>query len=268
MRTVAVLACRNEAAYLPTCLHHLASNGIEFAIVDNGSTDQSVEIARSAEFKPFLVDIVSVPFTGVFELETMLRAKKSLADSVQSDWVMNLCPDEVPHANRQDVPLSEEIARFDRAGFNVVNFDEFVFLPVTGDWKEGRRGWQDLRHYYFFEPTPVRQMRLWKSGCGFSNVAHGGHRLDGVTRIAPESLALRHYIFRDQDHAFAKFPNRRFAERELARGWHLNRLGYPRENYRLPAVERLEVLAHPSSCSLSRARPWKKHYWDFRAEPA
>lgn len=262
------MACRNEAAYLPTCLHHLAMNGIEFAIVDNGSTDHSIEIARSAEFKPFLVDVRSVAFTGVFELETMLRAKAALVESIAADWVMNVCPDEILHPNRQGTTLAQEIAEFDRAGFNVVNFDEFVFLPVASDWQEGCRGWQAMHHYYFFEPARFRQMRLWKKGKGFTNVRHGGHRLDGEKNFAPESLVLRHYIFRDQQHAFDKFTHRRFADQELARGWHANRHGHPRENYLLPASDRLEVLSNPSSFALSRTLPWKKHYWDHRPRPA
>lgn len=43
MRIVAVMACRNEAAYLPTCLHHLVAQGVDFAVVDSDSTDESVE---------------------------------------------------------------------------------------------------------------------------------------------------------------------------------------------------------------------------------
>ncbi len=262
------MACRNEATYLPTCLHHLATNGIEFAIVDNGSTDHSLDIARSAEFKPFLVDVLSVPFNGVFELETLLRAKMSIADSVAADWVMNVCPDEILHSNRQDTTLAQNLAEFDRAGFNVVNFDEFVFLPLESDWQEGCRGWQAMRHYYFFEPARLRQMRIWKKGKGLTNVRHGGYRLDGEKSFAPESLVLRHYIFRDQQHALDKFTHRRFAEQELARGWHSNRHGYPQDNFLFPPAARLEMLPRPDSFALSRERPWKKHYWDHRPAPA
>lgn len=263
MRIVAVMACRNEAAYLPTCLHHLVSNGIEFAIVDNDSTDDSLSIARSAEFKPYLVDIRRVPFSGEFALEPLLGAKLALAESVRTDWVMNICPDEILHPNRTGTTLAQEVALFDQAGFNVVNFDEFVFLPVDRPWLAGHRGWPEMRHYYFFEPGRFRQMRLWKAGQGFSNVNHGGHRLDGAKRFAPESLALRHYIFRNQAHAQEKFPRRRFAPEELARGWHRNRNGFAPERFHFPSPETLETLDQPSSLALSRAKPWRRHYWEL-----
>lgn len=262
------MACRNEADYLPTCLHHLVRNGLEFAIVDNGSTDGSISIARSAEFRPFLVDVRHAPFNGTFELDMLLQAKRALAESIGADWVMNICPDEILHPNRQGTTLAEEVAQFDRAGFNVVNFDEFVFLPVERAWQNGHRGWPDMRHYYFFEPSRFRQMRLWKPGQGLSNVRHGGHRLDGDKRFAPESLVLRHYLFKSQQHAFEKFPQRHFAPEELARGWHRNRHGYPPAQYAFPPIDRMDVLDHPESTALSRARPWKKHYWEHREAAA
>jgi glycosyltransferase involved in cell wall biosynthesis len=262
MRIVAVMACRNEAAVLPTCLHHLVKNGIDFAIVDNNSTDDSLDIAHSAEFRNHLVDLKRVPYEGIFQLEPLLEAKMALAESISADWAMNICPDEILHPNREGTTLVEEVEYFDKSGFNVVNFDEFVFLHMSEPWVEGLRDWPISQHYYFFEPIRFRQMRLWKKGQGFSMVRHGGHRLDGDNlRFAPESLVLRHYIFRNQAHAYEKFTNRNFSEKELAHGWHRNRHGIPKENYKFPNPDALEVLVRADSFALSRAHPWRKHYW-------
>jgi glycosyltransferase involved in cell wall biosynthesis len=263
MKIVAVMACRNEAAYLATCLHHLMVQGIHFAVVDNGSTDDSLDIIRSPEFSNHLVGLRHVPFDGSFELEPLLKAKMGLADEIEADWAMNICPDEILHPNREGSTLLDEIQLFDQRGFNAVNFDEFVFLPVAGKWEEGLRGWPRLRHYYFFEAHRFWHMRAWKKGMGFSMSSHGGHILTGPNelRFAPESLVLRHYIFRDQEHAYEKLPNRRFAARELERGWHRSRNGFSPEKFTFPSADKLEVLDGPDSFSLSRARPWLKHYW-------
>ena len=264
MRIVAVMACRNEAAFLPTCLHHLIQQGIDFAIVDNDSTDGSLDIAHSAGFRDHLVGVKRVPYDGLFELEPLLRAKMALAESVVSHWAMNICPDEILHPNRAGTTLTAEVERLDQAGFNAVNFNEFVFLPVAEPWVDGLRGWPAPRSYYFFEPRPLRQMRLWKKELGFSMVRHGGHLLDGEgLRPAPDSLVLRHYIFRDQEHAYEKYPHRPFAARELARGWHSNRHGIPVTNYRFPAPETLEWLETPESCTFNRSAPRLKHYWEL-----
>lgn len=265
MRIVAVMACRNEADFLPTCLHHLVQNGIDFAIVDNDSTDGSLDIAHSADFRSHLVGLKRIPYNGVFELEPLLTAKMELAESVDSDWAMNICPDEILHPNRAGLSLTTEVEFFDKSGFNVVNFDEFVFLPVVEPWTSGLRDWPASRHYYFFEPKRFRQMRLWKKGLGFSMIRHGGHRLDGDNlRFAPESLVLRHYIFRDQAHAYEKFTTRHFSAQELARGWHRNRHGIPKENYAFPAPDTLKILESPESFAFNRSAPQKKHYWDFK----
>lgn len=263
MRIVAVMACRNEAAFLPTCLHHLIQQGIDFAIVDNDSTDGSLDIAHSAGFRDHLVGVKRVPYHGFFELEPLLRAKMALAESVTSDWAMNICPDEILHHNTAGTTLAAEVERLDQAGFNAVNFDEFVFLPVAEPWVDGLRGWPAPRSYYFFAPSRVRQMRLWKKELGFSMVRHGGHVLDGENlRLAPESLVLRHYMFRHQEHAYEKYPNRPFAAQELARGWHSNRHGIRVTNYRFPAPETLEWLEVPESCTFNRSAPRQKHYWN------
>ncbi len=47
MRGVALLAVYNEEMFLRRCLQHLADQGIESYVIDNGSTDRSPAIAGS-----------------------------------------------------------------------------------------------------------------------------------------------------------------------------------------------------------------------------
>lgn len=263
MKIVAVMACRNEEAYLATCLYHLVTQGVHFAVVDNDSTGASMDIIQSAEFRSHLVGLKRVPFTGAFELEPLLKAKMSLADEAKADWAINICPDEILHPNREGKTLLEEIQLFDKRGFNAVNFDEFVFLPVDEEWEKGLRGWPRMRHYYFPEAHRFWHMRAWKKSLGFSMAAHGGHMLAGPNelRFAPESLVLRHYMFRSQQHAYEKLPSRVFSSKELERGWHRSRHGYHRRNYTFPPIDELETLERPDSFALSRARPWPLNYY-------
>ena len=55
MQVVAVLAVRNERPCLGNCLHHLIENEIDFFVVDNGSTDATVELLRERRFRSHLV---------------------------------------------------------------------------------------------------------------------------------------------------------------------------------------------------------------------
>jgi hypothetical protein len=52
-------------------------------------------------------------------------------------------------------------------------------------------------------------MRAWKKTAGLSMADAGGHILSGPEiRLAPETMALRHYIFCDQHHAFNEYAER------------------------------------------------------------
>jgi glycosyltransferase involved in cell wall biosynthesis len=263
MRIVAIIAARNEEAYIANSLRHLIANGIYFAILDNASTDSTVEIATGAEFRSHLVGIEQIKYAGVCNWVHILQRKMEVVDSADADWVIHLDADEIMHSYRPRERLADAIRRIDEQGFNVVNFDEFVFLPVDFSYAPDIRGPQSLCRYYFFEPFAPRLMRAWKKAAGLSMVDSGGHVLSGPDiRLAPETMALRHYIFRDQHHAFDKYAERRFAPEELARGWHGNRITQPMEAFRFPAADRLRALESAESHMFDRSLPVKHHYWE------
>jgi glycosyltransferase involved in cell wall biosynthesis len=259
----AVLAIHNEEAYLANCLRHLGRNGIDFVIIDNGSTDASAEIYRRREFAANLVDVQDLPFTGVFSLSEQLQRKMEIVSELHTDWVVHLDADEVMHSYREGETLNEALSRLDAEGWNAVNFDEFVFLPIEHDYVPDVPGHQPISHYYFFQPFAPRLLRAWKKAGGFSLAEHGGHLLTGSgLRIAPEYLAMRHYMVRSQEHAFAKYTTRSFAAEDLARGWHYNRANQALESFQLPSAELLRRLAACCDCELDRSDPWHIHYWE------
>ena len=132
MVVTAVLTIRNEEAYLANSLRHLVANGINFVIIDNNSSDASREIYRRREFAANLVGVQDLPFTGVFSLTDQLRRKMDVIAHLNTDWVVHLDADEVMHSYREGEGLGEALSRLDAEGWNVVDFDEFVFLPIKG----------------------------------------------------------------------------------------------------------------------------------------
>lgn len=262
MRVVAVLAVRCERPYLSNCLSHLIENGIDYAIVDNGSTDGSAELLRSAKFAPHLAGYHYVPFTGIFKWEEILLAQEQLVRKIDTDWVLLQAPDEVMHSNVPGETLASAIERLDAQGYDVINFDEFVFLPVDHDYIPDHSGTQPLRHYYFWKPS----MRAWKKALNLSNVAGAGHTVSGAEfNLSPETFVNRHYIFRDQAHAYAKYSDRIFDDKELARGWHRDRFKQPVTNFTFPPPDQLECLASPEDRNLSRRHPHQTYYWQWTA---
>lgn len=262
MNVTAVLAIRNEEAYLANCLRHLVRNGVNFAIIDHGSSDASSDIYRRREFAANLVEVTELSFTGEFALAEQLRCKMQVIERLDADWVLHVDADEIMHSYRAGETLSEALARLAATACNVVNFDEFVFLPIEDDYVSEAAGPQPSVLYYFFQPAAPRLMRAWRKDAGLSIVEHGGHRLSGPdVRLADESLALRHYVFRSQAHAFAKYTTRPYARDELNIGWHRVRADASAVAFALPPAEVMKRLPSPDSRDLDRSEPWSRHYW-------
>ncbi len=264
MNIVAVLAFRNEEYYLGNCARHLIRNGIRIAAVDNDSTDGSKLILQHADIRDHVIAYDVIPYEGRYRWKPILERKMQIAASLDADWIIHVDADEIMHSYHPDETLASAIARIAETGCTVVNMDEFVFLPVERDYVRDYPGMQPLIHYYFFEPQPCRLMRAWKNERGVSMVQSGGHIVSGSSgAIAGESLALRHYPFRNQAHAYEKYINRCYCPDELQLGWHWNRVNNPPEVFRFPTVTSLKRLQHPGSRRLDKSCPRDRHYWQW-----
>ena len=272
MRAAAVICVREDGAYLESCLRHLLENGVDFAILDNGMDEAARALLERPPFRDGLLAVEPVPYDGAFALEDQLRAKERLFERLDADWLIHLDVDEAMHAYAEDERLVDSLTRIDAAGFNAINFDEFVFLPVDRPYTPGAAP-QPLCAYYHFRPKDgPRLMRARKKSAGLTMVrpdgsdAAGGHWLFGKRlRLAPERFALRHYIFLDQAHARRKYVDRSFSEAEVARGWHGNRIGHPPDAYTFPSLELLKRLPDPTSRDFDTSEPKRLHYWQWPA---
>ena len=54
------------------------------------------------------------------------------------------------HSYRPGESLLDAFRRLDADGWNAVNFDEFVFLPIERDYPTQADGFPNLALYYFF----------------------------------------------------------------------------------------------------------------------
>jgi len=267
MIVTAILAIHNEEASLANCLRHCVRNGVNFVIIDHGSSDSSADIYRRHEFSSSLVDVIELQYDGVFSLREQLQSKMAVISAIDTDWVIHLDADEVMHSYRDSESLNEALSRLDAEGWNAVNFDEFVFLPIDRDYVPEAAGHQPLALYYFFQPHSPRLMRAWRKASGFSVLEHGGHSLVGADlRVAPEHLALRHYMVRSQEHAFVKYTTRQFAEDELARGWHQQRAHQTRSSFLFPPAWMLKKMSCVDHHDLDRSAPWSAHFWQLGGE--
>jgi glycosyltransferase involved in cell wall biosynthesis len=263
MKVAAVMVVRNERPYLGNCLRHLIDNGIDFYIVDNASTDETRDLLASEPFRKSLIGVETYPFDGTFDWQGLVQARENAARRMDADWVLFVSADEMMHSYAPNERLCDAIARIDREGWDVIDFNEFVFLPAERDYTTDCEGYPPLHHYYFFEKHKPRLMRARRADLEISHLDAGGHVFSGEFALAPETFALRHYIFRTQTHAFEKYSNRVFRSDELARNWHNNRHAQERDKFLFPPVHALQRLDDPQSRALDLSLPRKRHYWQW-----
>ena len=248
IRVLALLTARNEAPYVRRCLDHLIAQGCEVAFVDHGSTDGTRELAAE-RLGHGVARIDDQPWTGSFELVEQLRQKERIAREEPADWYLHVDADEIKEAPRPWSTLREAFEDVGCAGFNAIDFDEFVFVPTVEepDFTDGDYV-AEMRSYYHYEPDSPDRWRVnaWQGGLDrvVNLTASGGHRVafDGM-RIYPRPFILRHYPVLSAAHADAKYGNRMFAAEELAKSWHSDRARYRNGRAWLPSAARLRRLA-------------------------
>ncbi len=263
MFCLAVLCVRNEQLYIARTIEHLLAHGLDIVVIDNQSTDDTPAIVRSYLGRG-VRELRTLPFNGAYKLSDQLRAKEQVVRDFAPDWALHGDADEIPDSSEENLTLREEFERAARDGYTCVNFDEFVFLPAQDEDCEGEDHVRTMRRYYFFEPRPRRLMRVWRPKSGVDGLLGGGHHADGPgLRVMPRNLPLRHYIVLGLAHARRKYLCRRFAEEEIARGWHGNRLTINEANLRLPPATALKELPDWRSRAFERDDPKRLHFWQW-----
>src|ERR1700733_726713 len=146
MRVVAILATFNEERFVGGCIDHLFRQGVGVYLIDNGSTDQTVAIARSY-LGHGLIGIETMPRSDFFDLHLILRRKEELSSSLDADWFMHVDADEIRAAPRLDSTLAEALREVDELGFNAVNFQEFTFIPTKEYPNHGHPRFRDTMRW-------------------------------------------------------------------------------------------------------------------------
>jgi glycosyltransferase involved in cell wall biosynthesis len=222
MKIVALLQVHNEQRFLATCLDHLAEQGVSVYVIDNESTDNTVSIAEQ-RLNGNVIGIETLPRSGTFALREQLRRKEELASELEADWFIHQDADELRVSPESGKTLAEAIEQIDAAGFNAVNFIEFVFMPTVEHPDHDHPEFaHSMRSYYPYIPRLPHRLNAWKRQDAPVKLAGGGHlvQFDGL-RMAPQSMHSRHYLFLSLDHAYQKFgPGRRYAPEEIKAGWH------------------------------------------------
>lgn len=261
MRVVALLAVRNEESYLERCLRHLYEQGVETCLIDNESTDRTLDIARDFLHRG-VFRIERFPFTGIFEWVEILKFKSRLTQEIDADWFIHHDADEIREAPKPFTKLVEGIQDADKKGYNAINSDEFVFVPTSAKATyEGKDYLQEMKYYYYFRPNELHRVNIWKKREEVVDLASsGGHSVNFAhRRVYPKNFILRHYILLSKAHAIEKYGKRTYDPRELAKGLNVKRAKFNPDNIRFPNKDVLKSITEDGVWD--RSDPWIRHFF-------
>lgn len=161
-----VLATRNEENNIARCLESVKSIANEIIIVDEYSTDKTVEIAKKYGVKVFLE-----PHHAIFHI-----TKQKALDKAKGDWILQMDADEVVSPE-----LQEDIKKVLQNTYHPQEnklFSRHQKLVEERDGKIGKEN--DMVVGYFL---PRRNFLMGKP------IIHGGVYPDGVIRLVKNGYA-------------------------------------------------------------------------------
>ena len=286
MRIVAIIATYNEELFIRSCIETFIAQGVEVYLIDNNSTDRTVEIAESYR-KKGLIGLERFPREGVYRWEPILRRKEEIADEILADWYIHADPDEIrlpPPAFRS---LADAVQSVDRDGWNAINFKNFLFLPTLEHPDHERPDFaKTMLWYRYMEPSYPNQIKGWKRQKSWSiservalrareilrlkapqrkatrapsiSLAQtGGHKVDFPgQRLCPNDFIMKHYQVLSLRHAVQKYVEKDYALEETQRGWHGWKAIAKQNNLRLPSEK--EMVRFLSDAELDSSNPIKR----------
>lgn len=227
-RVLAIIPTFNEADVIAHTLQYLLDDHIDVHVLDNWSTDSTVDIVRDiATQSP--VTIERFPADGrsdVYDVRSILRRVEELATTVSADWIVLHDADERRRSPWPGIGLRDGLYHVDRAGFTCIDHITLNFWPVDN----GYDSTVDLEsHFAYFEFSAhaghFHQRRAWKHPHNPVCLApSAGH--DVVfpgRRVYPFRFLLKHYPIRSQAHGERKVLHERqprFSGEERSLGWH------------------------------------------------
>lgn len=226
---LAVMPAYNEADIIMQTLDHLLSQGIRVHLVDNWSTDATVERAELLAASGPLV-IERFPQTGPQDhahWRELLAHIEHISSASGADWAIHHDADEVRLSPWPQLPLRDGLYRASWEGFNAVDFTVLNFRPVDERWEEGHGGLSEVFGHFEFGTRPghTLQIKAWRPPQKPVNlVDSGGHSVSFEgRRVYPFNFVTKHYPVRSSFHGRRKVgPERlsRWSAQERASGWH------------------------------------------------
>jgi glycosyltransferase involved in cell wall biosynthesis len=227
-RVVAFVPTYNESDIIPHTLRYLTAQGVDVYVIDNWSTDNTVERVREFTGRG-LIGIEKFPPDGptqTYEWRQMLGRVEQLARQIEADWFVLHDADERRHTPWRATDLRAGLHHVDRRGYNCVDHVVVNFWPTGEDIDTARDVEPQLRYFSLSDhPGHYHQRKAWKNtGCAVSLASSAGHDVRFPGRLVyPFKFLLKHYPIRSEEHGRRKVLAERvprWNHHERALGWH------------------------------------------------
>jgi hypothetical protein len=216
-KVTALIVAYNEEDVIEATIRHLADNGVDVYLIDNWSTDSTldralglagVELAGYEHFPP------NHP-SHSYEWVRLLTRVEEVASTLDADWVLSNDADEYRYAPWAGVSLRDGLYHVDRQGYTAVNHACLNF-ELTEEGLEWFRP----------ELLDMHRVNCWHRDPGAPGELawSGGHDVLFAGRaVFPYNFLLKHFPIRSVEQGQRKiFQERlpRYAIEERLQGWH------------------------------------------------
>lgn len=199
MLVVRLLLNRNEGDVLRANLDWYCALGITTVAVDDGSSDDSLDILRAARADGVITQLITLPAEEEIDIRRSLRAGMEAANRLRPDAVLLTAADEFFEVG-DGTNLLEAMSADFRDGYNVLDFKNIQFYMTERDDPNDTNAVTRMRHYAHVRVTMLRAF-VWSDGVELTT--HFGHRPkfpdDAPYRISPRLYVSRHYTIRSRD---------------------------------------------------------------------
>ncbi|PIU40427.1 MAG: hypothetical protein COT00_01755, partial [Candidatus Omnitrophica bacterium CG07_land_8_20_14_0_80_50_8] len=230
---VGILFCYNEEHLLIETIKHYLDQGIDLVIVDNDSTDSSIDIVemyrgRTEVYPGRIIDVIHVKTDGYEWIKIIKIACDYMHEKLRHYcWIMLIDADAFYYSPIKKMPLLKFLTLVRRLGFNVIQGRLYDFYPTEKDDPAVSSPLERLK-YCSYQPEWFNrhQERIFMYHPTVNFYASAGHQClrEGKKVCDIAEFIYKHYPWVSYEHGLKKiFSERkpRYVKEELQKQMHI-----------------------------------------------
>lgn len=202
-----MMSVYNDEDIIHEVLEHNIAQGLEFVVLDNGSSDSTFDICKEFLNKGIL---------NLFQYEsknwdypTILRMIYDMALVYSPDWVVYCDSDEMFESGMNNLILKDVTSKADNENYNMIQFDRFDFHMTNSDIEKSNSIKKRLPYYLHNIDFLYRAWKYYpgiriRDGGGHIPIFPEGHKY----KIYPQKCVIRHYMYRSKEQAEKRLASR------------------------------------------------------------